>query len=86
MLNLILASLGTGMLFGAMDAGLNANPLARRRHAVYALIAKTEVIAVAGTLIDLAQRLVIVLVFLRRAPALPGKTALARGLAPGLGP
>ena len=85
MLNLLLASLATGILFGAMDAAINANPYARRLNTVYEPVAKTEINAVAGSLIDLVYGVVIVLVYLQLAPALPGATGLAKGLALGLG-
>ena len=85
MLNILLASLATGVLFGAMDAGINANPYARRLNAVYEPVAKTEINAVAGSLIDLVYGVVIVLVFVQLAPALPGETGLAKGLTLGAG-
>ena len=85
MLNLILASFATGVLFGAMDAAINANPYARGLNAVYAPVARTEINVVAGSLIDLAYGVVIVLVFVQLAPALPGATGLAKGLTLGVG-
>ena len=85
MLNLFLASVVTGVLFGAMDALIHANPYARRLNAVYAPVAKADVNAVAGSLIDLVYGVVIAFVFVQLAPALPGATGLAKGLALGVG-
>lgn len=84
-LNLVLAGLVTGLLFGAMDAVFNANPPARRLHAVCAPVAKGETDAVAGSLIDLASGLVIAQVYVQLAPSLPGGAGLAKGMALGLG-
>jgi hypothetical protein len=83
--NFVLVSLGTGLLFGVMDALINANPLAIRLHAVYAPIAKTQVNAPAGIAIDLAYGFVIAGVFALLSPALPGQSGLMKGLALGLG-
>jgi len=57
------ASNARGVLFGAMDALINATPLARRLHSVYAPVAKTSVNALAGIVIDLACGFVIAAVF-----------------------
>lgn len=84
-MNLALASLGAGVLFGVMDAALHANPLAQRLHADYAPIAKAEVNAVAGVAIDLVYGLVLVLVFRQIAPVLPGTGGVMAGLVFGLG-
>lgn len=84
-MNLALASLGAGVLFGVMDAALHANPLAQRLHADYAPIAKAEVNAVAGVAIDLVYGLVLVLVFRQVAPVLPGTGGVMAGLVFGLG-
>lgn len=85
LVNLALASLGAGVLFGVMDAALHANPLAQRLHADYAPIAKAEVNAVAGVAIDLVYGLVLVLVFRQIAPVLPGTGGVMAGLVFGLG-
>lgn len=85
MLNFILVSLGTGLLFGAMDAAINANPLAMRVYEVYAPIAKASVNAPAGIAIDLVYGFVIVAVFWLLAPGLPGGSGLMKGLALGGG-
>ncbi len=85
MLNLILVSLLTGVLFGAMDALINANALARRLGAVYAPVAKAEINAPVGVVIDLVYGVVITLVFVQFASALPGASGLAKGLALGMG-
>lgn len=49
----ILVGTISGILFGAMDAVINANPLAQRLLKVYQPIARTSVDPIAGLLIDL---------------------------------
>jgi hypothetical protein len=81
----LLISIAAGLAFGVLDAVINANPLARRLSAVYAPLAKTRVNALAGIVIDLAYGFVIAAVFLELAPALPGASGLAKGIALGAG-
>ena len=85
MLNVVLVSVGAGLLFGAMDALINANPLARRLNAVYSPVVKSDINAPAGIAIDLAYGFVIVGVFALLAASLPGETGVLKGLALGLG-
>ena len=85
MLNFVLVSVGAGLLFGVMDAVINANPLAQRLNAAYAPVMKTDINAAAGIAIDLAYGLVIAAVFLLLAPSLPGETGLMKGLSLGVG-
>lgn len=81
----VLASLALGLLFAVLDVAINANPLARRLHAVYAPVAKTSVNPAAGITIDLAYGVAIAGVFVLLAPALPGDGGLAKGFSLGLG-
>jgi hypothetical protein len=50
----IIVGIASGILFGILDALINANPLAQRLYDVYKPIARTSVNFVAGILIDLA--------------------------------
>ena len=85
MLNLVIVSLATGVLFGAMDAAINANPLAQRLNAAYAPVARTGINVPAGIVIDLLYGFVIAGVFVLLAPSLPGAAGVTKGLALGLG-
>ena len=48
MVTYIIVSIISGILFGAMDGFINANPLARRLYEVYQPIAKTSINVPAG--------------------------------------
>lgn len=84
MLQKILIGLAGGVLFGVMDALINANPLARRLMAVYQPIARTNFNAPAGIAADLVYGLVMAFLFVLLAPALPGQSAALKGLMFGL--
>lgn len=84
-MNFILVSLGTGLLFGVMDALIHANPYARNLYAVYEPLAKTKINAPAGIAIDLVYGFVIVAVFWALYTALPGQSALMKGIVLGVG-
>lgn len=80
----ILVSIISGILFGVMDALINANPIAIRLFEVYRPIAKTSLNFVAGIVIDLAYGFILAGLFLLLFPALPGDTGLVKGLSFGL--
>lgn len=80
MLRYILVSLGSGLLFGVLDALINANPLAIKLFAVYKPIARSSVSPVAGLLIDIAYGFIMAAVFLLLYNSLPGSSGLLRGL------
>lgn len=85
MLRYILVSLGAGVLFGMMDALINANPLAQQLLSVYAPLARTSINAPAGIAIDLAYGFAITAVYILVAPVLPGQSGLVKGFAFGCG-
>lgn len=85
MLRYILVSIGAGVLFGTMDALINANPFAQQLFSVYAPVARTSINAPAGIAIDLAYGFVITAIYILLAPALPGSSGLVKGLVLGLG-
>jgi hypothetical protein len=70
----------SGILFGALDALINANPLAQRLFQVYQPIARTSVNALAGVVIDLVYGFVMAGVFLLLYESLPGASGLLKGV------
>jgi hypothetical protein len=80
MLRYVLVSLAGGMIFGAMDGVINANPLAQRLFMVYQPIARTSVNAPAGIVIDLVYGLVMAGIFLLLYPSLPGASGWIKGV------
>jgi hypothetical protein len=73
-------SVGSGILFGALDGLINANPYAQRLYSVYQPIARTSINAAAGIGIDLAYGFILSAIFLLLYSALPGRTGALKGL------
>lgn len=80
MLRFIVVSVVGGLLFGALDGVLNANPLARRLLDVYKPIARASINLVAGTIIDLVYGFALAGMFVLLYRSLPGSGRLAKGL------
>ncbi len=80
MIEYIIVSLVSGILFGVLDGVINANPLAQRLYQVYKPIAKTSINPLAGIMIDLVYGFVMAGVFLLLYQSLPGETGLVKGL------
>ena len=76
----IIVSIISGILFGVLDAVINANPLAQRLYKVYEPIARTSINPLAGMLIDLVYGFILAGVFVLLYPSLPGRTGLVKGL------
>ena len=76
----ILVAIVSGILFGVMDAVINANSLARNLYKVYEPIARTSVNVPAGVMIDLLYGFAMAGVFLLLYASLPGGTGLLKGL------
>lgn len=76
----IRASILSGLLFGALDGFINANPLAQRLFGFYGPLARTSVNATAGIVIDLAYGFILAWLFLRLYDALPGGARIAKGV------
>ncbi len=80
MIRYVVVSIVGGILFGVLDAVLNANPLAQSLYRVYQPIARPSIDPVAGSLIDLVYGFVMAGVFLLLYTSLPGSTGLVKGL------
>ena len=80
MVRYIIVSIVSGILFGAMDGFINANPLARRLYEVYKPIAKASINALAGAVIDLVFGFIMAGVFLLLYRSLPGEAGLLKGI------
>lgn len=76
----IIVSVVSGVLFGIMDAVMNANHLAQRLFEVYKPIARQSINPLAGILIDLVYGFIMAGVFLLLYTSLPGVTGLVKGL------
>ena len=76
----IIVSIIGGILFGVLDALINANPYAARLFEFYKPIARTSVNMLAGIVIDLAYGFILASVFLLLYESLPGETGLLKGL------
>jgi hypothetical protein len=81
----LIVSLISGILFGVLDAAVNANPLAVKLFAVYKPIARTSLNRAAGILIDLAYGFILAGIFLLLYPSLPGVSGWVKGLSFGVG-
>jgi len=80
MISYIIVSVVGGILFGAMDALANANPLAQRLYETYKPISKESINVPAGVVIDLVYGFVIAGVFLLLYESLPGEAGLVKGI------
>ncbi len=76
----IIVSIASGLLFGILDAVINANPFARKLLQVYSPIARKSINPVAGLLIDLAYGFLLAGLFLVLYGSLPGITGIIKGL------
>ena len=80
MINYIIVSVISGILFGILDGLINANPIANNLYKVYKAIAKTSVNFVAGMIIDLAYGFILAAIFLLLYPSLPGEIGVLKGI------
>jgi hypothetical protein len=76
----IVVAVISGILFGVLDAVINANPLAQRLFQVYAPIGRTSLNPAAGIIIDLVYGFVMAGVFLLLYQSLPGSSGLLKGV------
>jgi hypothetical protein len=84
MTSYIVVSIISGILFGALDGLINANPMAVKLFEVYKPISRTSINVAAGVVIDLVYGFVMAGIFLLIYKSLPGETGLVKGLCYGL--
>ena len=80
MIRYVLVSIVGGILFGAMDGLINANPVAQKLFEVYKPIARTSLNVPAGMIIDLVYGFALAGIYLLLFKSLPGETPLLKGL------
>ena len=80
MVRYFIVSIICGVLFGAMDAIIHANPFAQQMLSVYRPITKASVNVPAGILIDLFYGFILGFLFLLLYKSLPGRTGFAKGI------
>jgi hypothetical protein len=80
MIRYFIVSIISGILLGAIDGLINANPLAQRLYEVYKPIAKTSINVPVGIMIDLAYGFVMTGIFLLLYKSLPGEAGLIKGI------
>jgi hypothetical protein len=80
----IIVASASGILFGVLDALINANPFAQRLLKPFEPITRANVNFVAGIAIDLFYGFVLAWIFILLYSSLPGSTGLIKGLAFGL--
>ena len=76
----LLASIIGGILLGAMDGIINANPLAQSLFRVYAPIARKSVNFIDGIAIDLVYGFVMAGIFLLLYTSLPSEVGVLKGI------
>lgn len=81
----VLVSLVSGVVFGALDALINGNPLAVKLLAAYKPIARTSVNIPVGVIIDIVFGFAMAAVFLLLYKCLPGHTGIVKGVGFALG-
>jgi len=84
MLRQSLVGVVAGAAFLITDGLLNANALAREVYGAYRPIARSSVNALAGSLVDMAYGLILVLLFVTLRHCLPGRTDLKKGISFGV--
>jgi hypothetical protein len=77
---IIIVSIVSGILFGTLDALINANPIAQRLYAIYKPIARTAFNPLPGILIDLLYGFVMAGVFLLLYASLLGEVGWVKGV------
>lgn len=80
MITYIIVSFISGILFGALDGLINANPFAQKLNEVYRPIAKTSLNIPVGVVIDLVYGFAMAGIFLLLYRSLPGEIGLVKGI------
>ncbi len=84
MIEYLIASIIGGVLFGAMDGIINANPIAQGLFQVYAPIARKSINFIAGIVIDLLYGFIMAGIFLLLYKSLPGQVGVIKGISFGI--
>jgi len=80
MITYIIVSFISGILFGALDGLINANPFAQKLNEVYRPITKTSLNIPVGVVIDLVYGFAMAGIFLLLYESLPGEIGLVKGI------
>jgi len=80
MIQYLIVSVVSGILFGVMDGLINANPLAQRLYKAYKPIAKTSLNVPVGIIIDLVYGFVMAGIFLILYTSLPSELGIVKGI------
>jgi len=80
MIQYLIVSVVSGILFSVMDGLINANPLAQRLYKAYKPIAKTSLNIPIGIIIDLVYGFVMAGIFLILYTSLPGELGIVKGI------
>jgi hypothetical protein len=80
MLRYVSVSIICGILFGVMDALINANPLGRKLNEAFKPITRISMNIAAGVIIDLAYGFALAIIFAVLYTSLPGATGLVKGI------
>lgn len=80
MLNYIVVSIVSGLLFGVMDGLIHANALAQRLYVVYKPIAKKSLNMPVGIVIDVAYGFIMAGLFILLYDSLPGEIGVVKGI------
>lgn len=70
----------SGILFGILDAAINANPIARRLFSVFQPITRSKINPLAGILIDIVYGFTMAGLFLLLYHSLPGASGILKGI------
>ncbi len=80
MITYIVVSITSGILFGILDALINANPLAQKLYEIYKPIVRASINPLGGIVIDLFYGFIMAAVFLLLYRSLPGEAAIVKGI------
>jgi hypothetical protein len=80
MIRYLSVSIICGILFGVMDALINANPLGKKLNEAFQPIAKTSMNIAAGVIIDLAYGFALAIIFALLYDGFPGEAGLVKGI------
>jgi hypothetical protein len=80
MIRYLSVSIICGILFGVMNALINANPLGKKLNEAFQPIAKTSMNIAAGVIIDLAYGFALAIVFAVLYDGFPGSAGLVKGI------